>query len=1051
MKIKEIYIEGFGHFHDYAIRDLSPGLTIIKGPNEAGKSTLLAFIRRMLFGKPPGRSFNPYEPLRGGEHGGRLTVETDKGVRYDIIRQGKLDQYTIRDENGSPVQKDIESITGSADQYFYDNVFAFGLEELYRFETLSEESVQNHVTGAGVGMKTCSIPVLQKRIKDERYAFYKPGAKSKPLIMNRMKEITEIEKDIRALSKTQTKYDTSQKERRSKEVELLRLKSLKTDILKNKENWTRISAIWDDWTAYQKISDRLATLPCIGTFPEDGIHQLDRITERKEERKDMRTEKSRERENILIDCSRVQVNSAVLEHASDIQSLERGLEKYLSLVSSRDTLAEELRQAEANYQRELSALNPSWDDAALISFDCSSETQSRISGFRKNFSRYEEDLRVLSKEMEQIRNNRDADLPKRSALQEAHRASEGLPSEEDVMREKKAVDELYAEIPALERLKMDLERAEKEEAAAGERWKEAKTALTGKMPLWPAGLFIAAGVLSLGLGAMTDNLSIGAGLMVLFFIAAGVYWSAIQKHETRRKDVFDGASANVSETTVLEWADLRRKKCDEVAALSSRLTEVARKAGFREIPSTASIAGRRDELERLSKAISERANHESEIFQLEKELVGKNVQLVEKTAEYGRTADSLSKLSAEWKTWLRSVSLSEKMLPDIVLELLPKAHQLITQFHSNQTQSERLETLITTVAEYESQVNSLILECGVLSTGSVEGDIESLVASLGENKANRTKKEDAEHSCRKLENEITLLTEEIDALLAEKTVLLEKGSSTDEDQFREHGRVWSEQRELNRELLSRRSAIARAAGKDTTFDTFIAELETLDSSEVAGALADLKERLAETEMRIEEQSTALGQIKESIAQLETEDESSRLESEKRYLCDDVNVHSREWAKRVIAGYILGKAVERYEKERQPAVIREATDIFSDISGGRYQRIIKPLDADGVLVETVAGERKEVGKLSRGTAEQLYLALRFGYIMEFGKHDVSLPVVFDDILVNFDPVRKENSCRAIAGLAEKNQVIYFTCHPDTVELLTGCVPDARVIDLGHAVE
>jgi uncharacterized protein YhaN len=61
------------------------------------------------------------------------------------------------------------------------------------------------------------------------------------------------------------------------------------------------------------------------------------------------------------------------------------------------------------------------------------------------------------------------------------------------------------------------------------------------------------------------------------------------------------------------------------------------------------------------------------------------------------------------------------------------------------------------------------------------------------------------------------------------------------------------------------------------------------------------------------------------------------------------------------------------------------------------------------------------------------------------------VVFDDILVNFDPVRKENSCRAIAGLAEKNQVIYFTCHPDTVELLTGCVPDARVIDLGHAVE
>ena len=209
--------------------------------------------------------------------------------------------------------------------------------------------------------------------------------------------------------------------------------------------------------------------------------------------------------------------------------------------------------------------------------------------------------------------------------------------------------------------------------------------------------------------------------------------------------------------------------------------------------------------------------------------------------------------------------------------------------------------------------------------------------------------------------------------------------------------------------------------------------------------------LVETEGCIEEQSTNLGQIKESIAQLETEDESSRLESERRYLCDDVNIHSREWAKRVIAGYILGKAIERYEKERQPAVIQEATDIFSDISGGRYQRIIKPLESDGVLVETADGARKEVSQLSRGTAEQLYLALRFGYITEFGKHDVSLPVVFDDILVNFDPIRKENSCRAIAELAEKNQVLYFTCHPKTVEMLKGCSNDARVIDLGDVIQ
>lgn len=1051
MKIREMYIDGFGHFHDYTMRDLPPGLTVISGPNEAGKSTLLAFIRRMLFGKPPGRSFNPYEPLNGGDHGGRLTVETGGGEVYDIARQGKLDKYHIWDAEGAPVVRPVESITGSADQYFYDNVFAFGLEELYRFETLSEESVQNHVTGAGVGMKTCSVPVLQKTIKDEIYTLYKPGRSSKPRITKCMKEIAETKKAIRALSRSQMPYDECQRDRRTGEVELSRLKALKADIRKEMEHWKRIAGIWEDWIAYQEISGRLSSIPVIDSFPEDGNHQLDRINERMQEREDARTEKDRERQNIQIDSSAVTVNPAVLDHGPGIRRLERGLEKYLSDVSSRDALAEELASAEDDYQRSLSLLNSDWDDATLLSFDASPEAQSRVSGFRKDFSRYEEDLRMLSQEAEQIRRDRDAVVPKCTVLQETLRASEGLPADEQVMQEKKAVDVLYAEIPALDRLKAELERAEKEEAAAGERWKEANAALTGTMPLWPAGLMAAAGVLSLGLGAMGDFLFIGGGLMVLFFIAAGVYWSAVQKHEARRKDVYDGDSANVQENAVLEWADLRRKKQDEVQALESRLTEMARVAGFVGIPSVASIAGRRDELERLSQAIAERAKHVLDLTRLEEEIAGKNLQLEEKRMEHARTEESLSELHAEWKTWLRSASLPEEMLPDIVQEVFPKAHHLAALLHSNRTKSDHLQVLTATVAEYKSAVDSLLQECGILSGGSVEGDIDCLVSSLGENEANRKKKEGAALSCRKLENKIALLTEEIDTLLAEKTALLAKGSSTDNDQFRENGRVWSERRELARELESRKSAIVRAAGKDRSFDAFATELETLEYAEVTGAVSDLEERLGETEGRIEEQNTRLGQISESIAQLETEDESSRLDSELRCLSDEVNISSREWAKRVIAAHILAGAVERYEKERQPAVIREATGIFADISDGRYRRIIKPMDADGVIVEEATGGRKEVRELSRGTAEQLYLALRFGYITEFGKHDVALPVVFDDILVNFDPVRKENSCRAIARLAETNQVLYFTCHPDTVEMLERCCGDVRVIDLEQATQ
>ncbi len=82
--------------------------------------------------------------------------------------------------------------------------------------------------------------------------------------------------------------------------------------------------------------------------------------------------------------------------------------------------------------------------------------------------------------------------------------------------------------------------------------------------------------------------------------------------------------------------------------------------------------------------------------------------------------------------------------------------------------------------------------------------------------------------------------------------------------------------------------------------------------------------------------------------------------------------------------------------------------------------------------------KTLPQLSRGTAEQLYLALRFGYIRDYATSSVPVSIIFDDILVNFDPARMKHASEAIADLAETCQVLYFTCHlsPVTCHLSPG---------------
>ena len=61
-----------------------------------------------------------------------------------------------------------------------------------------------------------------------------------------------------------------------------------------------------------------------------------------------------------------------------------------------------------------------------------------------------------------------------------------------------------------------------------------------------------------------------------------------------------------------------------------------------------------------------------------------------------------------------------------------------------------------------------------------------------------------------------------------------------------------------------------------------------------------------------------------------------------------------------------------------------------------------------------------------------MALRFGLIREFGEQTERLPVVVDEVLVNFDPERALRAAAAFLELSQTNQVLVFSCHPAVVE-------------------
>ncbi|MBT6601588.1 MAG: hypothetical protein HOB32_08030, partial [Nitrospina sp.] len=107
-------------------------------------------------------------------------------------------------------------------------------------------------------------------------------------------------------------------------------------------------------------------------------------------------------------------------------------------------------------------------------------------------------------------------------------------------------------------------------------------------------------------------------------------------------------------------------------------------------------------------------------------------------------------------------------------------------------------------------------------------------------------------------------------------------------------------------------------------------------------------------------------------------------------------------------------------------------IFCDVTQGSYARIFKPMGSDDIFIVDENERVKGLLEMSRGTREQLYLALRFGLIEEHEKRSEPLPLVMDDIFVNFDDDRNNQILDRLRKFSKERQVIVLTCHKRTLD-------------------
>lgn len=1071
MKIVSIHVEGFGSLRQRQLETDSP-LVLFYGANEAGKSTLMGFVRAVLFGFPPRQSRSErYEPLGGGAHGGAITLLDEQGglirvERFDAAAAGGrrasagLVKVTLGDGTTGGEEM-LNTLLGGLSPDLFRSLFAFGLTELQELRTLQTDELSGYLYSAGLGVSGSAIMEAERKLTAQADSLYRPRGRNQE--MNRLlKELEGLEQSLRRSKDLAADYDRLQEERRSAEARIAALEQQQEALRAEQLRLGLAGKARSGWIRLRQIGQELAALPELASFPEQAAARLDAL---EAELDRIHAERSRLRlrqQGLKEQLQGIRIQPEVLAHQTE---LNLRLEQAVTHEEQKRSLAQlhvEQEHLYAQLDRLLKQIDTHGDgseEELVASFAVTISLREQIRGYKERFQKCRADeLRVqteLDSLVQQIRRTEDAIR----LLENELRTAPVLPGGTDPSAILQIMARDYARWQILVRdiqhrqeqeavqhqFQASLEEAAKAGKAAARKLRGRMAAMTGILAVIASGLLGWQG--NWVMAVCTFLLLAGAAIFILFGNR-----SAEGERASRTMAAPPGQTAS-DETRELH--ELERRLQEQIKAFMKTLqaqTGFHEAAAASELPSFQGAAislhafqpqldAWMREAEGNKQQISQGLRRLEKLQDAQETLQSLRGEFKQRSAAADQLAAESDLLHGEWQVMMVSLGLNGRLTPDAAMETMQTIEQGQESLRQLHKLSAKLEALRSHVQQFEEAVAARL--------GPANGQ-EPLFALKRWKEEEQdqlrllAEKQRCEAYLAELEQELLLLHTNEARVNERLHLLLQEGSAQDGEQLRLHQRVQEERLKLIEEQKLLESSQEALLGR-SMLDSYAELLETQGDEDIASHLQSLGHQLADTAAQTNELREEAGKLTARIEQLEQGTEhADRLLQAESYRAS-IRSQVDQYAIASFASLLMKKAREVYEQERQPGVLLRASDYFAKMTGGAFVQVKAPFGEQRLVAIRANGQAVDTNQLSRGTAEQLYLSMRFALVEEYAGKAV-LPLVMDDILVNFDEARMESCLRVLAELSGRHQVLLFTCHGHVRDAAARVVPGHRLINL-----
>ncbi|HLA85552.1 MAG TPA: AAA family ATPase [Thermoguttaceae bacterium] len=1021
MRIKALKVDGYGVWTRLKLDELGEGIHVFHGPNEAGKTTLMQFLRAMFFGfSPDRRRYLP--PVHGGRPGGTIDLATPDGSfvlsRHDDDEApGPHGTAVLAAPDGTRHGESyVHSLLSGTDEATFNNVFCVGLREIQELGTLDSTEAASLLFSLTAGLDRVSlVDVLRELAASRRRLLADDGRSGQ--IFDLLARRDELRRTLNELDTLTSQYGQLVSQSAVLDRDAQRLDQSRAQLEHAARVLESAASLRDRWTRRGQIDSQLAALHVSTTGLEDAFGQFEQVDRRLRRFRQRAARVDRARRATRRRAAAVEINEPLHRQAARIEAFREQEGWITSLRAKVADLENESREVNRELADQRSRLGLDDAGSSKLPEKLHRKHSAELRRIGRELRRRRETMAEAQTRFDQCNEAaRSRDVQIQNAL-----ASRGIGNLNDAIA---AAGSLVAGLRRRVQLDDRIRQLERHQVELDQQGRDLLGRQILSMPL----------VVGLGAVFVFSVIMIIAGVCMSSSLIGALRWPLLILG-------IGSVLTTLGMKIMLERSNSRKlDTCQQqIHSLQQQIAQAKQEHDQldRSLPPIGSRGSQLDVAENDLAELEEMTPHEARRQAAQQEVDAAKLHL--QTAE-----EDLRDAKRRWTEALDLAGLPKGVSPKQVRGLLTHRRQWTALARrADQTASE-LQQRQAELDAVTDRVTQLATEAGVaVASGNPIEVLHLLSESLRQEQTKLAQRKELSLKARRQRRVRAKLEAKIRPLRLRRRRCLARLGARDGDELQRKRQMLDQAAQLQHDRLALQAEIETALVGQCSETELAACMAEATDDDVETRWDAIDRQLQTVRSQLNECLERRGQIKAQLTELAGDRRGARARLQLGTLQKRLAATVRRWQVLALTEKTLTAVKHFYETERQPETLQEASEYLRRLTGGRYGRVWTPLGEDVLRVDDAHGGTLPVEVLSEGTREQLFLALRLALVACYGRRGVRLPLILDDVLVNFDTPRAKAAADVLRDFAHRgHQLLVFTCHDHIVSLFKSLDVDVR---------